>query len=400
MSVRLVLSGQYAHIKDSGGVGRYSHELYRRVLSQSIREYIPQGDILAWDFPDFEERPATESRSGSGIPRKLKNAVKPWIPPALIVPKEPKAQTTVAPRAIPFNGKTTEPVVFHEMSNYGACREIARVVLAPSVRLCVTFHDVQDLFYPEYFDDEDLRSRRCYYSLYKDVAEQFFAVSEFTKRSMMERLRIPAERIKVTYLAADGFQDSVDPEHEAYAKQFGRYLIYPAKFWKHKNHEFLLRAISARRGEFKSQGLRVLLTGGFSQAEAEALLKETAKHRVKDQVLVLGFQTNQALRALIRNAEFLVFPSLFEGFGMPVLEALGSGCPVLCARQASLPEVAGDAAIFFDPTETDSQVAVFDQMLAGKIDRQKLIQKGNAQFEKFSWDKNFRETAEQYAKLT
>jgi glycosyltransferase involved in cell wall biosynthesis len=399
MSVRLVLSGQHAHLRDAGGIGRYSYELYRRVLSKSIREYLPEGDIVAWDFPDFEEKPNSGSRSESGIPRKLKNAVRPWISRALNAPQKRSPQSTAVPRTIPFNGKSSEPVVFHEMTNYGSCGEIARVVLSPSVRLCVTFHDVQDLFYPEYFADEELRSRRCYYSLYKDVAQQFFAVSQFTKRSMVERLNIPENRIRVTYLGADGFQDSVDSIHDAYAKEFGRYLIYPAKFWKHKNHEFLLRAISARRAEFKRQGLRVLLTGGFTQEDTDALAKETVKHRVRDQVLVLGFQTNQALRALIQNATFLVFPSLFEGFGMPVLEALGSGCPVLCARQASLPEVAGDAAVFFDPTDIDSLVSVFDQVLGGTIDRDKLIAKGKSQFQKFSWDKNFRETAEQYAKL-
>jgi glycosyltransferase involved in cell wall biosynthesis len=399
MNVRLVLSGQNAGLKDSGGMGRYSHELYRRVLSERIREYLPQGDIVAWDFPDFQERLQAGSLSGSGIPRKLKNAVRPWIPPALIVPKGSKPQTTATIRAIPFNGNSAEPVIFHEMSNYGACLEIARVVRSPSVRLCVTFHDIQDLFYPEHFDDEELRSRRCYYSLYKDVAQQFFAVSEFTKRSMVERLNIPAERIKVTYHGGDSFRDTATPLYDEYAKQFGRYLIYPAKYWKHKNHEFLLRGISLRRTEFKRRGLRVLLTGGLTKADADALLKEAENHRITDQVVILGFQTNEALRALIRNADFLVFPSLFEGFGMPVLEALGSGCPVLCAHQTSLPEVAGDAAVFFDAREIDSLVSVFDQLLAGKIDRQKLITKGIAQFQKFSWDKSFRETAEQYAKL-
>src|SRR5262249_6909550 len=163
----------------------------------------------------------------------------------------------------------------------------------------------------------------------------------------------------------------------------------PAKYWKHKNHEFLLRAISARRAEFRRRGMRVLLTGGFAKADVDALLKEAEEHRITDHVVVLGFQTNEALRALIRNADFLVFPSLFEGFGMPVLEALGSGCPVLCARQTSLPEVAGDAAVFFDAKEIDSLVSVFDQLLAGKIDRQKLVTKGRVQFQKFSWDKSF-----------
>ena len=398
MSVRLVLSGQNAHLRDSGGVGRYSYELYRRVLSPSIREYLPQGDVVGWDFPDFEEGRLVGSRPASGIPLKLKNAVQPWIPPALIGARRKRLNSAV-PRTIPFNGRSGEPVVFHEMTNYASCAEIGRVVLSSSVRLCVTFHDIQDLFYPEYFEDNELRSRRCYYSFYKDVAHQFFAVSEFTKRSMVERLNIPADRIKVTYHGGDGFQESVAPLHNSGAKQFGRYLIYPAKYWKHKNHDFLLRAIAARRAEFKRKGLRILLTGGFTKADGDALVRETDRHGVRDQVVVLGFQTNDVLRALIRNAEFLVFPSLFEGFGMPVLEALGSGCPVLCARQTSLPEVAGDAAVFFDPKELDSLVSVFDQVLYGRVDRSELIAKGKTQFQKFSWDKNFRETAEQYAKL-
>ena len=103
MSVRLLLSGQHAHLRDSGGVGRYSYELCRRVVSQRIREFVPEGEVVAWDFPDFEERPIPGSRPGSGIPRKLKNAMKPWIPPAL-EPHGWKKQGSIVPRAIPFNG--------------------------------------------------------------------------------------------------------------------------------------------------------------------------------------------------------------------------------------------------------------------------------------------------------
>jgi glycosyltransferase involved in cell wall biosynthesis len=216
---------------------------------------------------------------------------------------------------------------------------------------------------------------------------------------MVDRLKIPPEKIKVTRLAGDNFQEPVDPKHSRFAEQFGRYLIYPAKFWKHKNHEFLLRAVSVRRAEFKRQGMRVLLTGGFAQSDIETLQKETARLGIGDEVRVLGFQTNEALRALIKNANFLVFPSLFEGFGMPVLEAFGAGCPVLCARITSLPEVAGDAAVYFDPTKIDSLVDVFDQVLRGNVDRDELIAKGKAQVQRFSWDSTFRETAEEYAKL-
>src|SRR6188472_4122059 len=103
MSVRLVLSGQNTDLRHSGGIGRYSSELYRRALSPRIREYVPEGDVVAWDFPDLEEKPMPGSRSGTGIPRKLKNAMRSWIPPALIV-RQTRKEPPVVPRVIPFNG--------------------------------------------------------------------------------------------------------------------------------------------------------------------------------------------------------------------------------------------------------------------------------------------------------
>jgi len=84
---------------------------------------------------------------------------------------------------------------------------------------------------------------------------------------------------------------------------------------------------------------------------------------------------------------------------MPILEALESSCPVICSRQGSLPEVAGDAAIYFDPTNLDSLVAVFDSVLKDSVDRTELIEKGKQQCRKFNWDRTFTDTAEEYAKL-
>ena len=401
MSVRLILSGQRIQLRESGGVGRYSFELYRRVQSERIREYLPDAEVATWDFDEDETIAPGGANPRAGLPRKIKDAMRHWIPPVLFGLARGRQNVDPAPaRSISSNGKPPAGVVFHEMTNYGSCPEIGRLVHLPSLRLCVTFHDVQDLYYPENFSDDELRSRRCYYSFYKEVAEQFFAVSEFTKRSMVEKLDIPEHKIKVTYHGGDSFQEAVDPALDGFARQFGRYLIYPARFWKHKNHELLLRAVSARQAEFRRQGMKILLTGGFTKSDSETLQRDAAQLGVRDEVRVLGFQSNDALRALMKNATFLVFPSLFEGFGMPVLEAFGAGCPVLCARQTSLPEVAGDAAVFFDAREIDSLVAVFDQVLRENINRDDLISKGKAQFQKFSWDRSFKETAEQYAKLT
>ena len=399
--LRLILHGQGQSLKKDGGVGRYSHELYKRVQSPRIQNYLPAAEVEGWEFPSSEETSGSNGRPiTSKVQKELKAWAKNWIPPRIVNSARSALSGESAVRSSSATiAESNERIIFHEVTNYSSCLEIARLTFQPSLKLCVTFIDLQDLYYPEYFSDEVLRSRRFHYLFYKESAHQFFAISEFTRQTMIERLGIPAERIKVTHLAGDGFQRHVDPEQNAYAQTFGRYLIYPAKFWKHKNHEFLLKAFSARREEFKRHGLQLVLTGGFTPEETLALQKMAQENGIDSQVQILGFQSAAALSALVRNAYFLVFPSLFEGFGMPILEALESSCPVICSRQGSLPEVAGDAAIYFDPLALDSLVAIFDDLLNGSIDRAGLIEKGKQQCRKFNWDRTFTDTAEEYAKL-
>jgi glycosyltransferase involved in cell wall biosynthesis len=218
---------------------------------------------------------------------------------------------------------------------------------------------------------------------------------------MVERLGVPESRISVTHPGVDdrGLVP-VGPGARAWARGLGRYLLYPAKTWKHKNHAFLIRAIGRRRAELAREGIRLVLTGGFVQPrDAEDLRRLTAEHRVSDRVEILGFQSDERMQALLDHAEFLIFPSLFEGFGLPVLEAMSSGCPVVCSDRASLPEIAGDAATYFDPADPDSLVSVLDAIAGGKIDREDAIQRGRARARRFSWDATFERTVEKYREL-
>ena len=106
------------------------------------------------------------------------------------------------------------------------------------------------------------------------------------------------------------------------------------------------------------------------------------------------------LFALYRKAEFLIFPSLFEGFGMPVLEAMANRCPVISSNRGSLPEVGGNAAVYFDPESEDEMGSIIDSMLTGKgLNRESMIQKGLINSNRFSWDKTSRETIEIYNAL-
>jgi glycosyltransferase involved in cell wall biosynthesis len=145
--------------------------------------------------------------------------------------------------------------------------------------------------------------------------------------------------------------------------------------------------------------MRLVLTGGFDAEDRRRLAALVAEHGLTGRVELLGFQPAATLQALVRSAEYMVFPSLYEGFGMPILEAMTLGCPVLSSNATSLPEVGGDAAEYFDPRDEESFVALLDRALAGSIDREALITKGLDNCRRFSWEKTCRQTIEEYRRL-
>jgi len=137
----------------------------------------------------------------------------------------------------------------------------------------------------------------------------------------------------------------------------------------------------------------------MSEVERSTLLSIAEAAGIADLVTFCGFQPRATLQALLRNAELMMFPSLFEGFGMPVLEAQALGCPVAFSRTTSLPEVAGDAALFFDPTDTTAMAQVIADAAAGRIDRDGLRARGKANVLRFTWDATARATLGGYRRM-
>ena len=134
--------------------------------------------------------------------------------------------------------------------------------------------------------------------------------------------------------------------------------------------------------------------------ERKQLEKLISDYSLGDLVKILGFVSAEHLKELIRNAEFLIFPSLFEGFGLPVLEAMSLGCPVISSSAGSLPEVGGDGPIYFDPASEDQLIAILDSVISDKgIDRVEMIKKGYENCKRFSWDKTFSQTLNIYKKF-
>ena len=160
------------------------------------------------------------------------------------------------------------------------------------------------------------------------------------------------------------------------------FLLYPARRWPHKNHERLLEAFAILRRERPE--LRLVLTGGGDFPA------------VPDGVEVRGLVPRAEVVSLMQRASALVFPSLYEGFGQPPLEAMACGCPVASSNAASLPEVVGDAARLFDPHDPQAIADAVRDVLA---DPQPWIERGFARAALFSWDETARRTDAVYAEL-
>lgn len=255
-----------------------------------------------------------------------------------------------------------------------------RPVPRPTV---MTLVDIQEVFYPEFFTPADRYLRELHFPGSTRMADRVITISEFSRRTIIEHHRLPAERVAVVYLCADDrYGRSAAVARPPAGPLPPRFVFYPANPWKHKNHDVLLRALRLLRDE---RGRRVdLVLTGFSQdasSPVEALAKE---YDVSDQVHALGYLPVEELAYLYRRADMLVFPSLFEGFGIPLVEAMAAGCPVIAARATSIPEVAGDAAELFDPASPAALAAAMERVLDDQPWRETLRARGYCRALEFS----------------
>ena len=207
-----------------------------------------------------------------------------------------------------------------------------------------TIHDLQHEAYPQFFSRPQLTYRRHVYGRSVRSSRIVITVSEHVRDDLVERLGYPAERVRVIHHGVD---------HERFTLEAGSerepFLLYPANWWPHKNHELLLEAFALVRPARPE--LRLVLTGAGHPGD------------LPEGVASLGRVRDERLADLYRTAAALVFPSLYEGFGLPPLEAMACGCPVAVSRAGALPEVCGDAAVYFDPTSVGDVARGIDEVL-------------------------------------
>ncbi|MDH3378074.1 MAG: glycosyltransferase family 4 protein [Gammaproteobacteria bacterium] len=225
---------------------------------------------------------------------------------------------------------------------------------------------------------------------------RIIAISESTKRDLLEYVGVPEHRVAVVHSAAD--TDMFYPRNRDAAVNRVRgygvrapYVIYVSRI-EHpgKNHVRLIRAFESIKASDAIPHQLVL--AGADWVRADEVRHAASESPVHDHILFTGYVHGRDLPDLYCGADVLVFPSLFEGFGLPILEAMACGVPVACSNVSSMPEIAGDAAVLFDPLDVDSIAQGLLALLASEDEHASFVRKGLYRASQFSWEKTAMQT--------
>jgi len=258
---------------------------------------------------------------------------------------------------------------------------------SPEIPMVVAVHDLQYIYYPEFFTADQLYHSDRNFREICNMADRIICLSDFSRESVLKFGKVEPQR--VTTLHASLF-NPIMQQPEARVTQVtaalqltpGKYLFYPANFWPHKNHAMLLTAFNMYQHQHPGSDLKLVFTGAPGSS-MDNLRQAAQRMRLEDKLLFAGFLKEDEFAALLQGCLALIFPSLFEGFGVPVLEAMRFGKPVLCSKLTSLPEVCGEAALYFDARRPDDIMRAIEKIVNEPNLASELVQRGKQQATRF-----------------
>lgn len=257
----------------------------------------------------------------------------------------------------------------------------------------LTVHDLSFVSFPQGFKAHERWVyanviRRCAHA-----ADHLTTISRFSKKELVERWHLPPSKVTVTYLGTDArfcpeLPSSTAPEP---------YLLAVGNLHPRKNLRRLIEAfVLLKQRHALPHKLRIV---GQKAWLFDDVFESVRRHGMEDDVVFTGYLSDGEVVETYRRADVTIYPSLYEGFGFPPLEAMASGCPVVCSTAASIPEVAGDAAVMVDPTSVEAIAEGIHRLLSDQQLRRTLIDRGFAQAKKFTWEQCAAETVEAYGRV-
>jgi len=367
--VRIAIDGR--KLRDYG-IGTYVRNLLRQLARQdTVNEYVVLCRDADWDAVDElgpRFRPVVENAAAYSIREQF---------------------------ALPIDLRRESAELFH-----------APHYVLPPLTPCksvVTIHDCIHLRFPQYLPNR-LAYAYARSSLWFAThrSNRVLTVSEASKRDILKYFRVPERKIDVIYNAIDErFGELPTPEEiERVRDRYqlnAPYVLYAGNIKPHKNLERLIEAFhTLRRGDLEHVKLLII---GDEISKYATLRRAVHRYKLHKHVRFFGFVPDKTLAVLYRLARAFVFPSLYEGFGLPPLEAMASGTPVITSNISSLPEVVGDAALLIDPYDADAIADAMRRVLLDSDLRDDLRQRGFRRVAEFSWDRSVRRVREIYEEV-
>ncbi len=398
--LKVAINAQLLPGGSAGGVGQFIIGLVHALgqLGDASEEYIIIGP---WQEPDWLEPylgpnqqivPGPRPQLGRMEPvKRLLGSLRPpmgklWRKARRVVLGPYKLPVPTVPESDGFYESLGADVIHFPYQSFMRC----------SLPIIFNPHDLQHLHYPQFFTPEQIAWRETIYPAGCRHAQAIVAESQWVKDDIIRQYGIDHRKIYVIPRGSptELYEPITDKALVDVRRKFQlpqTFALYPAQTWAHKNHIRLLEAIALLRDR---DDLLVNLVCTGKQNDFWPTIEKHI-HKLKNQVRFLGFVSPTELRALYHLAQFVLFPSLFEGGGFPILEAFREGTPVTCSGVTSLPEYGGDAVLLFDPTSVESIAEAVRRMTTDAELRTTLCQRGVARIRLFTWER----TAKAYRAL-
>ncbi|MGM0367981.1 MAG: glycosyltransferase family 4 protein [Actinomycetota bacterium] len=269
-----------------------------------------------------------------------------------------------------------------------------------NARLVVTMHDLSFLVFPQYHTRENFNLVLRNLIYLNSRPGMVICVSEQTKRDTMKYFHVPGEKLKVIYHGVDkSFKKDISKDEiNRVLKKYNinsSYLLCVSSIEPRKNFERIIEAFSQIIKTGKYKALKLICVGGKGWKNT-AIYKKVKEKNMEEKVRFLGFIEEGDLIPIYKGAKLFLYPSLYEGFGLPVLEAMAARVPVITSNVSSLPEVAGDAAVMVNPYEEKEIYDAIAGLLENENRIKDLIARGTDNIKRFSWEKTARQTLKVY----
>lgn len=268
------------------------------------------------------------------------------------------------------------------------------------VPVVLTIHDVSYALHPEWYPYRRDWARRLFYRRSAHAASHVITPSRFSATEITAAYRIPPSKITVAPMGVDPLFSHADhPGGELPGGVTEPYLLHVGDLHERRNLAAMVDAVlEARRNFGAAAGLSLVLVG-IDRGVGDALCAIAAEADAPDAVVLLGHVSEERLQTLYHGAIALVYPSLYEGFGLPVLEAMAAGTPVIASRAASLPEVVGDAGMLLDPLDASAWAQAIVKVVNDEHVRERMRHAGRERAATFTWERTARATLSVYRQV-